>query len=83
MLTCVVVEALRSSSPIMEALRLELVELPAAGRVSCRRRGTPYPRPGARGELPASVLGFFYAAIVVYWCCNSVLDTLQPFVFRM
>jgi hypothetical protein len=38
----------------------------------------------ARGESsPPLFWDFFYASVVVYWCCNSVLDTLQPFVFRM
>jgi hypothetical protein len=80
-------EALCSSSPIMEALRLELAELPAAGHVSLPAARAAAPKAGVREEPPplfwAYVSRFFYVAIVVYWCCNSVLDMLQPFVFRM
>jgi hypothetical protein len=61
------------SSP--SSLRPRRVSLPAARAAA--------PKAGVRGELPASVLGFFYVAIVVYWCCNNVLDMLQLFVFRM
>jgi hypothetical protein len=69
----------------MEALRLELAELPAAGRISlpAARAAAPAPKVGRVGRAPRLCLGIFYVAIVVYWCCNNVLDMLQPFVFRM
>jgi hypothetical protein len=34
-------------------------------------------------DLPPVFSGIFYVAIVVYRCCNSVLDMLQSVVFRM
>jgi hypothetical protein len=48
------------------------------------REGSSYRhRQAAREESPRLCLGFFYVAIVVYWCCNNVLDVLQSFVFIM
>jgi hypothetical protein len=50
----------------------------AASRRSTHGQGTL----GAK-DLPPVFSVIFYVAIVVYRCCNNVLDMLQLFVFRM
>jgi hypothetical protein len=85
MLTCVVVKAaqrtqispamevMRSSSPIMDALRLELVELPANGRVSLPAARAAAPKAGVREEPPTSVLGLCFG---IFLCCNCCILVL-------
>jgi hypothetical protein len=51
---------------------------PAASRRSTHGQGTANAK-----DLPPVFSGIFYVAIVVYRCCNSVLDMLQSVVFRM
>jgi hypothetical protein len=51
---------------------------PAASRCSTHGQGTPNAK-----DLPPVFSGIFYVAIVVYRCCNSVLDMLQSVVFTM
>jgi hypothetical protein len=51
---------------------------PAASRRSTHGQGTPDAK-----DLPPVFSGIFYVAIVVYRCCNRVLDMLQSVVFRM
>jgi hypothetical protein len=85
MLTCVVVEAahrtrispameaLGSSSPIMEALCLELAELPAAGRVSLPAARAAAPKAGVREEPPP----LFWASVSRFFlCCNRCILVL-------
>jgi hypothetical protein len=66
-------EALGSSSPIMEALCLELAELPAAGRVSLPAARAAAPKAGVREEPPASILGLCFE---IFLCCNRCILVL-------